>query len=52
MCVNAKQRDCERKAERLVAQFQRNMFAGANQRAALALRRVQKLSGAAQRPGA
>lgn len=44
-----KTQDRERKAARLVAQFQRNRFAGANERADLAVRRVQRLSGAAQR---
>lgn len=44
-----RQLDQQRKAARLVAQFQRNRFAGANERAAQAARRIQKLNGAAQR---
>lgn len=45
-------KDQERKAARLVAQIYRDRFVGANQRLEHAVRRVQKLSGAAQRPGA
>lgn len=41
--------DQARKAARLIAQHQRNRFAGANRRLEQATRRIQKLSGAAQR---
>lgn len=41
--------DRERKAARLVAQFQRHRFIGANLAADKAVRRAQKLTGAARR---